>query len=38
MKNFDAIFLNNVADFDLDKMLKNLNDYVDFMKCGLGNA
>jgi AcrR family transcriptional regulator len=38
MKDFDAIFLNNPADFDLDKMLKNLNDYVDFMKYGLGNA
>jgi TetR/AcrR family transcriptional regulator len=37
MKNFDAIFLNQAPDFDLDTMLKNLNDYVDFMKYGLAN-
>lgn len=32
---FDAIF-NDEADLELDKMLKNLDDYVDFMKNGLG--
>lgn len=33
--NFDEIF-NSEEDFELERMIKNLDDYVDFIKYGLG--
>ncbi|HSH52391.1 MAG TPA: TetR/AcrR family transcriptional regulator [Bacteroidales bacterium] len=33
--NFDEIF-NSEEDFELERMLKNLDNYVDFIKYGLG--
>lgn len=33
--NFDEIF-STEEDFELEKMVQNLNNYVDFMKYGLG--
>jgi TetR/AcrR family transcriptional regulator len=34
--NFDQIFRTE-EDFKLQNMVQNLNNYVDFMKDGLGN-
>jgi hypothetical protein len=35
-QNFSFIFLQDIDEFDFDKLIKTYDDYIDFIENGLG--